>query len=283
MKKQLAVLITCFNRKEDTLSCIHSLSRSFENTSDFTMNIYLVDDGSTDGTSEAIAKSFPVVNLIQGTGNLFWNKGMRLAWQTAINSPTKYDYYIWLNDDTILDKNSLAELFLTYTKAVKKEGHEVIVTGACRMTNDEANFSYGGRDEKGPVIPNGKIQECKYINGNVVLVPSGVYHSIGILSPDYTHAMGDFDYGIRAINAGYKCYTTENFVATCPTNNGIPKWCNPETPIIKRLKLLYDPLGLNLPEYNTFRRKFWRIKWLVYAVKAHFKALSPTLYTIIKK
>ena len=65
------------------------------------LNVYLVDDGSTDGTSEAVKKNFPQVNIIKGDGTLFWNGGMRVAFSKAMES--EHDYYLWLNDDTILN------------------------------------------------------------------------------------------------------------------------------------------------------------------------------------
>jgi GT2 family glycosyltransferase len=91
---KIAVLLTCFNRKKKTLKCLSSLFA----ISNF--DVYLVDDASTDGTSEEIQVQYPSVNIIKGNGNLFWNRGMYLAWSYALND--NYDYYLWLNDDVVL-------------------------------------------------------------------------------------------------------------------------------------------------------------------------------------
>jgi len=98
--KSIAVLITCHNRLEKTKACIHSFYNSIlpEN---YLFDIFLVDDGSTDGTSETIKKEFEQVNVIQGNGNLYWAGGMRLAWQTALQKQ-KFDAFLLLNDDVIL-------------------------------------------------------------------------------------------------------------------------------------------------------------------------------------
>ncbi|WP_372755675.1 glycosyltransferase family 2 protein [Labilibaculum sp.] len=277
----IAVLLTCHNRKEKTITCLTSLFEAILPVG-FSLDVFLVDDGSTDGTAEAVSKNFPVVNIIQGDGNLFWNQGMRLAWEAAANHQA-YDFYLWLNDDTLLDKNAIIELLATYSVALKVDQSESIITGACRKSETENEFSYGGRTEICPVIPNGELQACKYINGNAVLVPKNIYNKIGIHSSDYTHGMGDFDYGLRALQAGFNCYTTKEYIAICPPNEGIPAWCNPKTPLMKRLQLLYSPLGLNLKEYNTFRKKFWGWKWMIFAGKAYAKALSPSIYQIISK
>jgi GT2 family glycosyltransferase len=274
MKNNLAILITSHNRKEKTLACLNTLFNcSFPE--DYFFDVYLVDDGSTDGTEEAVITIFPQVNVIQGNGNLYWNKGMRLAWQAAFQV-AEYDFYLWLNDDVTLDKDALIELLNCYQEALNRDNTQALIVGSCR-SGLHALYSYGGRNDYGPIIPDGKIQLCKYINGNVVLVPKIIFDKIGNLSPEYTHAMGDNDYGLRVIKQGFNCYTTRKYIATCPIN-GISDWCNPATPLKKRLQLLHSPKGLNINEYIIFRKKFWGWEWIIYAVKVYMKVLFPRLY-----
>lgn len=79
----IAVLLTCHNRREKTLSCLQSLFGATM-PEGYKTEVFLVDDGSTDGTGEAVEKCFPQVTVIQGDGNLYWNKGMNLAWKNAV-------------------------------------------------------------------------------------------------------------------------------------------------------------------------------------------------------
>ena len=80
--KQIAVLLTVFNRKEKTLLCLKNL---YQQTlpNEYRIDIYLTNDGCTDGTPEAVKEQYPQVNIINAQGNLYWNRGMHLAWQTA--------------------------------------------------------------------------------------------------------------------------------------------------------------------------------------------------------
>lgn len=274
---KIATLLTCHNRKEKTIQCLEALYKSHSRLENSDLDVFLVDDGSTDGTSDAVKSKFPEVSVIMGSGNLFWNQGMRLAWQTAAETK-QYDFYFWLNDDTILDADGLFKLFEDYNEANNMERTEVIITGACRKAFGVDEFSYGGRNEDGPVIPNHNLQKCSYINGNAVLVPNDVYLKLGNLSDDYTHGMGDFDYGLRAIKNGFTCYTTKVFMATCAPNEGVAGWCNPKFSLQKRWSQFHSPRGLNIKEYNLFRKKFWGNKWLIFALKAYLKMLVPRLY-----
>lgn len=276
----IAVLLTCHNRRETTLKCLESL---YKNTipDNISLNVYLVDDGSTDGTSEAVKHKFSDVHVIKGDGNLYWNQGMRLAWETAAKNK-EYDFYLWLNDDTQMDSFALSELLSCFYETRELESNESIIVGSCRNDLVSDNFSYGGRINDTPVIPNGSIQKCNYINGNLVLVPKAIFETIGNLSPHFTHAMGDNDYGLRAINAGFFCCITRKYIATCKTN-GLAAWCNPDVPIIKRIKNLYSPKGLNIKEYITFLKVHKKNKWLISTMKVYMKALFPGVYNYASK
>lgn len=273
----IAVLITCHNRKEKTIKCLLHLHVQKGLNEYFQLEVFLVDDGSIDGTSEAIQVHFPDVNIIQGNGNLYWNRGMRLAWKTAA-STKDFDYYLWLNDDTYIDKNCIAAILQDYKDAKEIVVTEALITGACRKAAHLNEFSYGGRNENGPIIPNQTIQKCRYINGNIVLVPKKVYLKLGILSNDYTHAIGDFDYGLSVLQNGFRCFTTRDYIATCEPHSEIAGWCNPNLPLIKRWSLFHSPRGLNIREYNLFRKKFWGKKWVFFTLKAYLKMLFPRFY-----
>lgn len=275
MSTKIAVLLTCHNRKTKTLECLQALFDSVRHVT-IQLNVFLVDDGSSDGTSEAVNQSYPDVVTVMGDGSLFWNQGMIVAWKKAVEF-TEFDFFLWLNDDTLMDKDALMVLLET-DEVVRKKNELRLITAACRASASSDVFSYGGRTDTDKVIPNGEIQECKYVNGNLVLIPKVLFSKLGYLSSNYTHGIGDNDYGLRCLELGGKCYTTAKFIATCPPNEGIPGWCNPEVPLRKRWQLLHSPQGLNIKEYNTFRKRFWGRKWVIFAMKAYIKTIIPRMY-----
>jgi GT2 family glycosyltransferase len=91
---RIAVLMTCYNRREKTLACLRALKEATKAAAGISdTDVYLVDDGCTDGTAEAVRLSFPNVQIVAGTGSLYWCGGMRLAWREAAKS--RYDAYVW--------------------------------------------------------------------------------------------------------------------------------------------------------------------------------------------
>lgn len=135
-KMQIAVLMTCHNRREITLRCLESLyAQKLPNGVSF--NIFLVDDGCTDGTGAAVKAAYPDINVIQGTGDLFWCNGMRLAWDHAAKEDP--DYYLWLNDDVVLYEDAIPRLLETWKRVQNVEAVEnVQVDGEGRF--NPANF-----------------------------------------------------------------------------------------------------------------------------------------------
>ncbi|MDP5230063.1 MAG: glycosyltransferase family 2 protein [Cellulophaga sp.] len=273
MHRKIAVLITCFNRKEKSVHCLKQL---FSNVpQNIELKVFLVDDGSTDGTSEAISSEFPQVRIIQGTGSLYWNRGMHLAWKTATDEGS-FDYFMLLNDDTFLNDDALEELLYC---ADATQNKAVISAAFCSATTGE--FSYGAKDNKGKsVIPNGQVTTCFYINGNCMLIPNAVYQKVGILDPIYPHAIGDFDYGHRAMAKGFNLVTTRNYIGTCEPNEKLPTWCYGDIPFKKRVASLYSPLGNSHPKYYfVYTKRHFGIKkavWHYFTI--HLRLLIPGLW-----
>ncbi len=248
--KKIAALITCHNRKEKTINCLNSFHDAIDFVRDeIKFDIFLVDDGSTDGTSDEVHAKYPTINIINGNGNLYWNRGMNLAWETAAKN--NYDFYLWLNDDVILHHSGIENIIADS----HAKNDRAIIAGACQSKNGDVTYSGYNSNKKKKIKPNGYIQHCDYFNGNLVLIPSLVFEKLGFLDPIYHHAQGDFDYGYRAKKVGINSYVSSDFVGICELHDELPKWCNPSYDFNIRLKDFKSPLGGNPYLTFIFQRK----------------------------
>jgi GT2 family glycosyltransferase len=105
----IAVLLTCFNRKDKTIACLKSLLLTIENynhnaTDKLNLSIFLTDDACTDGTAKAAKEICQEedIHIIKGNGNLYWAGGMRMAWNEALKHKQTWNFFLLLNDDTTL-------------------------------------------------------------------------------------------------------------------------------------------------------------------------------------
>lgn len=260
----LAVLMTCFNRKENTVRCI---KRLYEITTN--VDIYLVDDNSTDGTYESVQKIFPNVNLLKGTGDLYWSRGMRFAWENARKK--NYQFYLWLNDDVVLYHNCLAEIF--ECSSIKE--HKAIIAGI--IEDEHKNeILYGGKCANKELLnPDGNINPIVYLNGNFVLIPDIVFQALGNIDHKFHHDLGDADYGLSAIRNKIGVFTTRCAVGY-GFKNPICRVRKNGTGIKQRFKKLYSPLG-SPPFINFYyrRKHFGIINATVYYIFLHFLNVIP--------
>lgn len=250
-KMKIAVLMTCYNRVGATLECLKRLFAQ-ELPEGYSFDVWLVDDASPDKTGEKVKVAYPYVNVIQGTGNLFWCRGMRLAWDKAAEAHD-YDFYLWLNDDVMMVQNAIKSLINDVNHIEEKELG--IIVGTCASETNGNDLSYGCRTKDGVIRPIGQIQpvESEAMSGNCVLVPRRVYKTVGPIYGGYLHAFGDRDYSIMLKKAGGVKYVSSFVIGVCPQQ--------PERYIHigkknlwQRIKALFEPKGV--PLHDAFLLKY---------------------------
>lgn len=271
--KTIAVLLTVYNRKDKTLQSLERLYKLLP-LDGYQVDVYLTNDGCTDGTPEAVAELFPQVKIINAKGDLFWNRGMWTAWDTAAKTKD-YDFYLWLNDDTFVYDNMLRGL----TDSAVETNEKAIIVGATEST-DHSEITYGGRLKDGKIpIPNGRLVKVNHFNGNIVLIPQAVYSVLGNLDPYFTHSKGDFDYGLRANKVGVDIYQAGEVLGECDAHPTLDKWCNPDVPLAQRWKMLNRPNGM--PPKETFhleKRHIGLVTACLHYVTIYVRCLCPKLW-----
>ena len=265
--------MTCHDRREKTLLCLDHLYAS-QVPIGFLFEVYLVDDGCTDGTQDNVRERYPNINILHGKGNLYWNRGMHCAWREAAKK--EYDYYLWLNDDTNLYQNALQ----TMLASANATNSEAAICGTTVSPTNTREITYGGYWDEGKVlIPNNDLQGCRWFNGNCVLIPKHVFQLVGNLDFTFRHSLGDFDYGIRSRQKYIQLFVAPAVIGTCSAHYIDPCWRRLGVPLIDRFKSLYSPLGCNPVEFFTFDlRKSGIIIAICHFFSIHLRALVPSLW-----
>lgn len=226
---KIAVLIASHNRKKTTIGCLSRLLPQLGEDA----RVYLVDDGSTDGTAVAVAGlKDNRINVINGDGRLYWAKSMRKAWGAAVAERQDWDGFLWLNDDAELRSDAIAKMMAV------NDGKKIVVG---ELENFKGEIVYGMR-------PGGLF------TGNCVLVPRKVYDQLGMICGEYSHAWADSDYAMRAKQAG-----------TGIVSAGVVGKVegHPNRPSLKglslkdRMALLRHPKGWNVHDLWLYRSRNW--------------------------
>lgn len=280
MPTKIAALLTCHNRREKTLACLRQLYQQ-DLPPNVTIDTLVVDDGSTDGTSEAVRREFPFITLIVKDGSCYWNGGMRVAFSEALSRG--YDYYLWLNDDTLLYPDAVGDLLRTH-RDLERRGLESIIVGSV-FDAATGKHTYGGAIRSSrwhplkysPVKPGLMPEPCEVMNGNCVLIPHSVANIVGNLDPSFTHSIGDFDYAIRAKIAGFHVFVAPGYLGTCSRNNIEGSWEDVRLPLKERLRIANSPKGIPFTEWTEYSRRYAGILWPLFGILPYLRIMATNL------
>jgi GT2 family glycosyltransferase len=273
VRRRIAALMTCHNRRQLTLRCLESLAVAADRVADrVEVDVFLVEDSCTDGTPEAVAERFPRVTIVPGSGSLYWCGGMRVAWQAAVQAGD-HDAYLWLNDDVKLAPDVLVVLLDTADRVHRETGRAGIIVGS---TLDEVGggTSYGEMGPEG-IRPAGDTpRPIVSFNGNIVFVPDEVFRLVGNFSRAYTHGFGDIDYACRARQKNVPIWLAAGHLGSCVMDK-VSRWERPDVPLWKRLVALHKPTGCPPWELAilTLRHGGWFFPWTV--ARLYWRAFFP--------
>lgn len=275
MNIRVAILLTCFNRRELTQRCLQSI---YDDKSEgIQKDVYLVNDGCTDGTPNMVKELFPEVIILEGTGNLFWNGGMHLAFSTAYEKD--YDFYLWVNDDVEFLQSPIIKLVKSYEE-LSVDKKDIILTGVM-VDHSLKKQTYGGIKIvnsfvplKMQQIPYGKeYVKCDTFHGNCVLIHKSVVDKIGVMDPFYQHAFGDADYGLMASRADCEIWMTNYAIGICERHDKANKWLDPKLSYKER-RAAYHAKTANPPrDWKYFCKKFCGKKWWIRYIAPDIKLL----------
>lgn len=271
---KIAVLLTCHNRKEKTINCINGLSLN-----DAEIHFVVVDDGSSDGTVEALEElklSLPIgkeLTIIRGNGSLFYSGGMRKAME-YVKSRDEYDLYVLVNDDVSFNSGIL-----------DTTGERAICTDTAyigAMKGVEGNCTYGGVKYSSGIhykmiTPEDNDRKCDTFNANFVVVPANIFSNVPIMDAHYKHSLGDFDYGLAIKKAGYRIEVLPYYAGICENNSSDGTWRDTKLSRIERIKRKESVKGAPFREWFYFLNKNFG---LLYAIIYSF---TPFIRIMIGK
>jgi len=286
---KIAVLVACYNRKQKTLNFLDSLV-SQAIFKDLQMTIYLLDDGSTDGTATAVKAKYSFVNIVTGDGNLWWVGAMVKLWKHAIDQQN-YDLFLLSNDDIKLFDDALDRFISNYIK-INKQG--AILIGSTKDPKT-GKWSYGGNVLKNikhhqylPVLPDeNKFIPCDLGHANFFLVDKYLIKKIGIFSDAYVHKYADFDLTLTANKAGLDVLIAPGYYAWCEFDHGnnshLGRWLSGEYPLKERIKFLYKPNGLAYKEFLHYTKKHFPADYFSVTAKLWLKTFFPIIWDKFKE
>lgn len=208
----VTIVILNLNRESDTLECLDSVARMTYPS----FSVVVVDNGSTDGSPDAIERwgreNLPLA-LIRNADNRGFAGGGNQGMCHALSAGT--DYVFLLNDDTVVDPDVLDILVHAAKRSgdIGMVGPKIYQYGKGKILDSAGTrtipwlaqgFLVGhGEEDRGQYDATA---EMPYITGTALLVKRAVLEQVGLMDEDYFCYFDDFDWGMRTREAGYKLY-----------------------------------------------------------------------------
>jgi GT2 family glycosyltransferase len=205
----VACIVLNYNGREITLQALESLGAMTYPS----CHRIVVDNGSTDGSFEAIAERFPEVTQVRTEVNLGPAGGANLGIRHALERG--YDYLLILNNDIEVAPDLLTELVqvaegdpsigIVGPKAYYYWDRERLWSAGDRIVFREAVTRKRGQGE----IDRGqhdRDEEMGYVSGCAQLVRRAVFEEVGLWDPIFHLSFEDADFCLRARKAGWRCW-----------------------------------------------------------------------------
>lgn len=207
---KLSVIIVNWNTKTLLQNCLRSLVAA----GGYISKTIVVDNASTDGSSEMVVRGFPQVKLIRNSANM----GFSAASNQGIHASTGR-YVLLLNSDTIVPEGALEEL------ACFVDDHPEI--GACgpRLVRPDGTpqpYAFGSDPTPGYLLARGlnrlllhrylhdwatdTVQEVDWVSGACLMVRREAIAQAGLLDENIFMYFEDNDWCLRIRQCGWKVY-----------------------------------------------------------------------------
>ncbi len=206
MTDRVAIIVLTYNGLSDTRECLQSLQK----LDGARPTVYVVDNGSTDGTADVIAEEFAdSVILVRNETNLLYAGGNNVGIRRALEDGHKW--ILLLNNDTTVAHDFLEQLAGTIQKIpeailapkIYYASHPDILWYAGGRANlRRARLAHRGIREK----DRGQYdlpEPTDWATGCALFVPRAVFDKVGLLDESMGLYNEDVDFCLRAKESGF--------------------------------------------------------------------------------
>jgi GT2 family glycosyltransferase len=202
-------IVLNYNGRDLTLATLASLSA----VGDPRLELLVVDNGSTDGSDDAVAERFPGVRRLRTEANLGISGGLNLGFRVGLEE--SFDFLMPMNNDIEVAPDLLGHLLdlaagrpragIVGPKCYYHAERDLLWSAGGRLRFREAVTHERGMGER----DRGRYdrdERVDYVNGALMLIRRQALLDAGLWDPVYHVSVEDADFCARAVRAGWECW-----------------------------------------------------------------------------
>lgn len=206
----VAVVILSWNGRDETLACLASLAA----VTSPELAVIVVDNGSSDGTSEALPAAFPAIELVRSEANLGFAEGCNVGIRRGLERGASA--VLLLNNDVEVDPGFVEALI---EEAARRPDAGALCSKVLYLDPPDliwyagASFDphsgYNGRQRGYRERDDGRfdaVVETERACGAAMLIPRPVLDAVGLFDGALFAYSEDTEWSLRARAAGYRLY-----------------------------------------------------------------------------
>jgi GT2 family glycosyltransferase len=197
-----------YNGLQDTIGLIHSIQHVVHSVS---YEIIVVDNASRTDDAAVLRETFSDITVVRSNSNLGFAGGNNLGMKFA-----KGRYFFFINNDTYLEEDHLAELIQRFDISPKAGG----VSPKLRFGFEPRNIQYAGFTPMSPITlrnstrgygetDNGQYDTpttTAFLHGAAMLIPRRLIDEVGTMSEVFFLYYEEMDWCARIRRAGYELW-----------------------------------------------------------------------------
>jgi len=269
----ISIIIVSYNVSSFLNQALTTLANAFQ---DLEVEVYVVDNASTDNSVEMVKQKYPWVNLIENNQNLGFASATNLALARA-----RGRHILLLNPDTVLRRDTLKTMvdFMDAHPEAGAAGCKVInpdgsLQLACRRgfpTPGVAFFKMIGLSDLFPksktfgaynltYLDPDSLAEVDAVSGSFMMLRKEVIDKVGVLDEDFFMYGEDLDICYRIKQEGWKIYYVP-FTEIIHFKGESTKTVH----TLKSISDFYKAMHIFVNKHNVNRAKMFFPRWMLVA------------------